>query len=350
MTEPAVAVELGDYDRVGDSASSTQVSWLGLTDSNDMESARSACRSLVVFGVWAGRGFAVLGILRAAIPLVELAGVGPAGPALWVRAGLHSLFAVLAFTLAGWGVTALSRLTAAAILESLEPFARLSAHLCARAAEGLALLERMAQGLAQRPQPVGVPPANGLDRARSMAEIVRAAGAGDWVEVETRLRDFEVEFPEDPELSSLKEELAKSRNALIKNKLDRLEAARAVNDADRVLEIYQDLVPSLDEERRAVLDPDLAKWFLGLIHRRLRVGKVQVDVVQLAARFAESFGTTVEGASVRASLPTLRRSVGLCPRCAQPYIGVADACPNCKKGALHALSTSPGNAGAEQAE
>ena len=56
-------------------------------------------------------------------------------------------------------------------------------------------------------------------------------------------------------------------------------------------------------------------------------------MVQLAARFAESFAATVEGASVRASLPTLRRSVGLCPRCAQPYIGVADACPNCLKGA-----------------
>ena len=55
-------------------------------------------------------------------------------------------------------------------------------------------------------------------------------------------------------------------------------------------------------------------------------------MVQLAARFAENFAATVEGASVRASLPTLRRSVGLCPRCAQPYIGVADACPNCLKG------------------
>ena len=36
-----------------------------------------------------------------------------------------------------------------------------------------------------------------------------------------------------------------------------------------------------------------------------------------------------QGASVRAALPTLRRSVGLCPRCAQPYTGVAEACPRC---------------------
>ncbi len=95
----------------------------------------------------------------------------------------------------------------------------------------------------------------------------------------------------------------------------------------------------LDQDARAALDPELAKWFLGLIHRRLRTGKIQADVVQLAARFAESFAATVEGASVRASLPTLRRSVGLCPRCAQPYTGVADACPNCLRGGTHALST-----------
>jgi hypothetical protein len=41
------------------------------------------------------------------------------------------------------------------------------------------------------------------------------------------------------------------------------------------------------------------------------------------------FCHTVEGASLRASLPTLRRSAGLCPRCAQPYTGLANACPQC---------------------
>ena len=184
-----------------------------------------------------------------------------------------------------------------------------------------------------------------------MAEIVRAARAADWVEAETRLNDFEAEFPDDPELSSLKEELARARNDIIKSGLDQLDAARAANDADRVLEIYQGLVPSLDDERRAALDHDLAKWFLSLIHRRLRTGKVQADVVQLAARFAETFATTVEGASVRASLPTLRRSVGLCPRCAQPYTGVADACPNCLKRPLRRhSSTLPSNAETDRPE
>ena len=219
-----------------------------------------------------------------------------------------------------------------------------------RASEGLALLERIAESLEQRRESVASSSASRLDRARSMAEIVRAARAADWAEAETRLNDFEAGFPDDPELSALKEELAKTRNDIIKSGLDQLDAARAVNDADRVLEIYQGLVRSLDDERRAALDRDLAKWFLSLIHRRLRTGKVQADVVQLAARFAENFATTVEGASVRASLPTLRRSVGLCPRCAQPYIGVADACPNCLKGATLALSALPSSAETDQPE
>ncbi len=73
-----------------------------------------------------------------------------------------------------------------------------------------------------------------------------------------------------------------------------------------------------------------------LIQKRLRTGTIRPDVVVLAARVAESFGGTTEGASLRASLPTLRRSAGLCPKCAEPYTGVGDACPKCL-----AASTAP---------
>ena len=165
----------------------------------------------------------------------------------------------------------------------------------------------------------------------------------DWALAETRLSEFAGLFPDDPELSSLKDNLARARQSAVKDSLAQLGAARAANDPDRVLEIYQVVVPSLDEQQRASLDQEVAKWFLTLIHRRLRTGKVQADVVQLAARFAETFAATVEGASVRASLPTLRRSVGLCPRCAQPYTGVADACPKCKTTAAPASPAGPLN-------
>jgi hypothetical protein len=100
-----------------------------------------------------------------------------------------------------------------------------------------------------------------------------------------------------------------------------------------VLEVYESVAPLLDVEARTRLHGGLAPWFLGLIHRRLRVGKIQPDVVRLAERFSETFSMTVEGASVRASLSTLRRSIGLCPRCARPYVGLAEACPRCLGGA-----------------
>ena len=48
--------------------------------------------------------------------------------------------------------------------------------------------------------------------------------------------------------------------------------AREVNDPERVLEIYHALVPTLETDARISLDRELAKWFLTLIHRRLRTG------------------------------------------------------------------------------
>ena len=131
-----------------------------------------------------------------------------------------------------------------------------------------------------------------------------------------------------PASSALKEDLARPAQRYVK---DSLAQTRRGPGGERPRARARDLPrrgPSLDGQRRAALEQELAKWFLTLIHRRLRTGKVQADVVQLATQVAETFAATVEGASVRASLPTLRRSVGLCPRCAQPYTGVADACPN----------------------
>ena len=87
------------------------------------------------------------------------------------------------------------------------------------------------------------------------------------------------------------------------------------------------MMPLLDHEARASLEADLSKWFLKLIHNRLRTGKIQADVAILAGRIADVFCHTVEGASLRASLPTLRRSAGLCPRCAQTLYWTCERLP-----------------------
>src|SRR5262249_2050407 len=107
------------------------------------------------------------------------------------------------------------------------------------------------------------------------------------------------------------------------------DAARQVNDAERVLELYRTVESSLEFDRRGELERELSRWFLQLIHRRLRIVPIQAEVVRLATDVAVIFGATGEGASLRASLPMCGRSVGLCPRCAQPYTGTAAACPKC---------------------
>ena len=343
MSEPVIASKSGERAAIEDTASRSPNIRPSLALSATIEHSRTACRLLGNFGAWAGWGFCLLGVVRGAIVLVELAATGPVGPLQWIHGGLRVLFAVIAFGITGWGVTALSRVASAAILDHLERVGRLSEDLSSRATSGLELLERIAASLEKGPASVVSPAPPAVDRVRRMAEIVRAAKEADWVEVETRIREFEADAPDDPQLPTLKEELARTRQDFIKTGLDQLGAAQAVSDADRVLEIYQSIAPSLDQERRAALDPEVARWFLGLIHRRLRTGKVQAEVVALAARFADHFSATVEGASVRASLPTLRRSVGLCPRCAEPYVGVADACPNCLRVGTQVHSIPPPN-------
>ena len=64
----------------------------------------------------------------------------------------------------------------------------------------------------------------------------------------------------------------------------------------------------------------------------------------LAARVAESFGDTPEGASLRAALPSLSRNAGLCPRCAGPIPERTALCPAAPGAAApFPLPDSPGS-------
>lgn len=109
----------------------------------------------------------------------------------------------------------------------------------------------------------------------------------------------------------------------------RLHAAQEAGDVEGLLAYYDQLAPRLDAEARAPLDTRLLRWFLDRLMRRMRGGTVAADVATLAARIADRFPATREGAALRASLPTLRRSAGLCPECARPYQGDEDVCPEC---------------------
>jgi len=349
MTQPAFPVEPTEHDKFEDQSSTAPV-FVRPANPTSLESALTACRLLAIFGTWAGRGMFVLGLIGAAGQFVLPVGSGLSDRPAWASAALSSAAWVLAWGLAGWGVAALSRVTAAAIGEYLERVARVSDHLSNGAAQGIALLERIAVALEQRGGSASSGPARGPERAVRAAEIRRATCAQEWAGAETLLKEFQAEFPDDPDLSTWKDELVRARDAANKDRLTRLDAAREVNDPEGVLEIYLELTGSLNDDHRTELESDVARWFMSLIQRRLRTGKVQPDVVQLAARFAETFAATVEGASVRASLPMLRRTIGLCPRCAQPYTGIADACPRCLKVASSAISSAHSSAETDRPE
>ena len=116
----------------------------------------------------------------------------------------------------------------------------------------------------------------------------------------------------------------------------KIEAARAANDTTGVIDLHAELLNLQGEGNSDEFDQALVQWLMEMIHKRIRTGRIAVEVVVLAGRVADQFGTTKEGASLRASLPTLRRSVGLCARCMVPYRGVEEACDKCMGGAIMA--------------
>ncbi len=301
---------------------------------------RQAARSLARFGHWLGAGLLILGLLEGFRRGVESIAAGSTTSA-WISLVVEVTYTVLAYGLAGWAASILCRLAGALAIAGIERDARLADDLIAEAARGVNALERLALSERRAAEPSNAPDAADGPRARSSIEIDQALRSKRWAEAEALIDEFERSHPDDRSLPDMKGRLESGRESTIQEQMEHLEAARQVNDPARVIELYQGLLPSLEADRRTALARELAKWFLELIHRRLRTGKIQADVVLLATQVAETFGGTTEGASMRAALPTLRRSVGLCARCARPYTGTAEACPECLAGGLGAAARPP---------
>ena len=135
--------------------------------------------------------------------------------------------------------------------------------------------------------------------------------------------------------------MTRSRDRAVADLNDRISAARLANDVDGALVAHEELTKILFGDDRKDLDRSMVAWLMKMIQRRLRTIPVGTDVATLATVVSERFGGTPEGASLRAALPTLRRSAGLCPRCSEPYLGVDDACPKCLAAAGQAASPAP---------
>ncbi len=337
MIEPPGDTEPTPLQSLPPSAAETVSSQVAADARLRSSDSRAECVALARTGTWVGWGLVVLGLLTGLERIVASAIGGATTTGEWVHACGGALVAILAYGLVGLGAAAIARTTASAVQEYLDRIAQVSDELRSLVARGVGDLDRIAQVLEQGGAWAPRAPETGTDRTGLLAEIKRATRASQWAEAESLLAAFAAEFPDDSRQSVLAAELAQARHRANQQQLAKLEAAREVNDPEGVLESYQLLVGSLEADARAALDRDLARWFLALIHRRLRTTKIQPDVVLLASRFAEAFASTVEGASVRAALPTLRRSVGLCPRCGSAYAGIGNACPKC----VEAMSLRP---------
>ncbi|MDX2037580.1 MAG: hypothetical protein SFX72_13085 [Isosphaeraceae bacterium] len=184
------------------------------------------------------------------------------------------------------------------------------------------ILERIATALERSPGVVERAPGVATE---DLGEVRRAIVEGEWKRVELLL----AAHVDHPAHALLVGEAIEARRTAASRLRDELEAARAAPDPERVLELHDAMVELLEEDELREFRKAEVGWFVKLIMKRMRTGTVRVDVAELAAKVADRFATTVEGASLRASLPTLRRSAGLCPRCGQAYRGLGDACPAC---------------------
>jgi hypothetical protein len=165
--------------------------------------------------------------------------------------------------------------------------------------------------------------------ARAVQVARQAIASGRWAQAEKLVGRFVKDHP-GPEAAKLLAELEDSRNRAVEGLMTRLEKAKTAWDGLLVVEIRDALTEHLRGDRLADLDRDLVRWLVGEIKRKVRSGSIKPEVASLASRVADSFADTPEGAALKGSIPNLRRSAGLCPRCARPYRGADDACPRCQ--------------------
>ena len=168
-------------------------------------------------------------------------------------------------------------------------------------------------------------------QGNASATIRKAIADGRWEDAERLIESLARDSQAASEASALGDELGRARDRVIETHRQEMEAGRAANDPDRVIDARDALTLHLRGERLVDLDRQLVRWLVTLLQGWVRSGRRAHDAALLASRVAETFGDTAEGASLRAALPNLRRKAGLCPRCGRPFQGSAsaDACPRC---------------------
>jgi hypothetical protein len=201
-----------------------------------------------------------------------------------------------------------------------------------KAVERMVMLveQRIAPALERIAAAVEKAPAVTVDPLAAAVLGVRDAIETDqWAVAYSRVHALLNDFPDAAQGESLLEEVTRGRETAVERLRAELQAAREVNDADQVIAVRDQLATLISSEEKRALDRETIERLMVVLQKRLRGGIISGRVVELATKMVDRFADTKEGASLRAALPTLRRSAGLCGRCGQPYRGLADACPRC---------------------
>ena len=195
--------------------------------------------------------------------------------------------------------------------------------------QAIPLLERIARALERGEQAVLSSEHGPATESSPTHEVQAAIDAGQWDHAAAIVTILAAQPGQETRAEVLRTELDRARERAVASWTDRIEASRLANDAAGALESRDQLVTLLGAEDLKAVDRNLIAWLMKLIQRRLRIIPISADLTVLVAQVADRFAATPEGASLRAALPTLRRSAGFCPRCAAPYLGVDEACPKC---------------------
>jgi hypothetical protein len=300
-------------------------------DVNLMPSQVPTARTLVVLAPFVKYGMLAIGILSFINTITGLSSGASFTEAQRFQIRSNAAANLAFYGLIGWTLSALLRGladTLVALVDQARAAERTSTVVEVRLASAL---ERVAAALERGPADslAGSVQEDDDPRARHLADFHAAVEAAHWQKAAELASSFTARFPDDPEGAHLSPLLDEVKQESARTLLAKIDAAREVHDPERVLDLRDLLMPLLPADALRALDRELAVWCMSVIQKRLRTGTMGVDVAMLAGRVAESLDTTIEGASLRAALPTLRRSAGLCARCAKPYTGIEDACPEC---------------------
>ena len=196
-------------------------------------------------------------------------------------------------------------------------------------------LQRLAQSLEARPanNPHAAPPAP-TPTAHSPEQLaldsIRARIHSEhWEQARRLILNFVEHFPDSPHVATLSDDFESARRQKAESLRQTLLDAQKAGDATQVLQARDRLTQYLSGDPLTKLDEQVVTWLVGHIRARLVGGRAK-EVVRLAEQVAETFADVPAAAPLRQSLPTLRRSAGLCPSCGNPYDVELPECPSCQ--------------------